>query len=134
MYGVIFINTGEVIKKLRNRENLTQEQLGHILGVKKSAIQKYENGSIQNFKIETIRLLCETFKVPPYYFIYPNYYDVNENRKDELQDKEFHDKLNKYFGGTSPILLRFWVNLNDKNREKVVQYAYDLSKIDEYRR
>ncbi len=35
--------TGERIKKLRKEKGLTQEQLGKLLGVKKSAIAKYEN-------------------------------------------------------------------------------------------
>lgn len=38
--------TGEIIKKLRKEHKLTQEQLGAILGVQKSAIAKYERGEI----------------------------------------------------------------------------------------
>ena len=36
--------TGERIKKLRKEKGLTQQQLGEMLGVQKSAIAKYENG------------------------------------------------------------------------------------------
>ena len=34
--------TGERIKKLRKEKGLTQQQLGEMLGVQKSAIAKYE--------------------------------------------------------------------------------------------
>ena len=42
--------TGERIKKLRKEKGLTQEQLGNLLGVKKSAIAKYENNRVENLK------------------------------------------------------------------------------------
>ena len=45
--------TGERIKKLRKEKGLTQQQLGEMLGVQKSAIAKYENGRVPNLKKET---------------------------------------------------------------------------------
>ena len=47
--------TGERIKKLRKEKGLTQEQLGNLLGVKKSAIAKYENNRVSNLKKDTIQ-------------------------------------------------------------------------------
>ncbi len=61
--------TGEIIKKLRKEHKLTQEQLGAILGVQKSAIAKYERGEIVNLKRETIEKLAETFDVMPSYIM-----------------------------------------------------------------
>lgn len=60
---------GENIKKFRKERKLTQEQLGNILGVKKAAIQKYENGTVKNLKQETIKKLSEYFGVDPINFI-----------------------------------------------------------------
>ena len=53
---------GERIKRLRMEKNMTQEELGAILGVKKATIQKYESGEIRNLAefrgfTETCRLL-----------------------------------------------------------------------------
>ena len=42
--------TGERIKKLRKEKGLTQQQLGEMLGVQKSAIAKYENGRVPKRK------------------------------------------------------------------------------------
>ncbi len=50
------------IKKLRNDHNLTQEQMGEILGMKRSAYAHLE--SYGNFKAEQIKTLCEYFIVP----------------------------------------------------------------------
>ena len=61
--------TGERIKKLRKEKSLTQEQLGKLLGVKKSAIAKYENNRVENLKKETIQKLSEIFEVPASYFL-----------------------------------------------------------------
>ena len=61
--------TGEIIKKLRKEHKLTQEQLGSILGVQKSAIAKYERGEIVNLKRETIEKLAEAFDVMPSYIM-----------------------------------------------------------------
>lgn len=57
--------TGEIIRQLRKQANLTQEQLGEVLGVKKSAIAKYENGRVENLKRITIEKLSDFFEVPP---------------------------------------------------------------------
>ena len=42
--------TGERIKKLRKEKGLTQQQIGEMLGVQKSAIAKYENVRVPNLK------------------------------------------------------------------------------------
>lgn len=44
---------GEAIKKARLEQNLTQEQFGERLGVKKSQVSKIENG--RNLSFSTIR-------------------------------------------------------------------------------
>ena len=44
---------GHKIKELRKSKNLTQEQLGELIGVKKSQISKIEN-SFTNARFETI--------------------------------------------------------------------------------
>ena len=44
---------GEAIKQARKERNLTQEQLGELVGVKKSQISKIEN-SVTDARFETI--------------------------------------------------------------------------------
>jgi DNA-binding XRE family transcriptional regulator len=44
---------GEAIKKARKERNLTQEQLGELVGVKKAQISKIEN-SLTDARFETI--------------------------------------------------------------------------------
>lgn len=49
---------GEAIKKVRQERNLTQEQLGVLVGVQKAQISKIEN-SVKNARIETILKVFE---------------------------------------------------------------------------
>lgn len=44
---------GQAIKKARQERNLTQEQLGDLVGVQKAQISKIEN-SVKNARLETI--------------------------------------------------------------------------------
>ena len=59
------MTTGEKIKRLRKERNWTQDELGEKLGVKKAAINKYENGTVVNLKRETIYKLAKIFDIDP---------------------------------------------------------------------
>ena len=48
---------GQKIKEARLAKGLTQEQLGNLVGVQKSAIAKYENGRVVNIKRSTLHKL-----------------------------------------------------------------------------
>ena len=56
---------GIKIKKARKAKGLTQDDLGNMLGLKKSAIAKYECGRVVNLKQETIKKLCEVLDLSP---------------------------------------------------------------------
>lgn len=49
---------GQKIKEARLRKGLTQEGLGKIVGLQKSAIAKYENGRVVNIKRSTLQKLA----------------------------------------------------------------------------
>ena len=59
------MNMGERIKQLRLRHNMTQEELGRALNLKKSAIAKYETGRVENIKRPTIQKMADIFGVAP---------------------------------------------------------------------
>lgn len=59
------MTTGDKIKMLRIQHGMTQEELGTKIGVKKSAIYKYENGIIVNLKRSTIEKLARALDVSP---------------------------------------------------------------------
>lgn len=63
------MNVGEKIKYQRKRFGYTQSELGNLVGVKKSAVAKWEKGLVKNLKRTTIARLAEIFEVKPSYFV-----------------------------------------------------------------
>lgn len=56
---------GERIKKARLEKNMTQQALGEIVGVQKSAIAKYENGRVVNIKRSTLQKIASALNIRP---------------------------------------------------------------------
>ena len=50
---------GQKIKQARMAKGLTQEELGNLVGLQKSAIAKYENGRVVNIKRSTLQKLAQ---------------------------------------------------------------------------
>lgn len=59
------MNTGEIIKELRLKLGMSQEELGKKIGVQKAAINKYEKGLVVNLKRETIAKLADALETTP---------------------------------------------------------------------
>ena len=57
--------TGERIRRARKAAGLTQAELADKIGVKFSAIHKYESGAVVNLKRETIAALAAALNVKP---------------------------------------------------------------------
>lgn len=59
----------ETIRMLRIQRGITQEELGNILGVQKSAIRKYESGMVENIPRSSIKKMADFFNVSPSYLM-----------------------------------------------------------------
>lgn len=92
------IDIGQKIKNARLAEGLTQEELGKIVGVQKSAIAKYENGRIVNIKRSTLQKIAGALKMRPSEFLF------EESPKDTanfhvriISDVELMHTLKEYY-------------------------------------
>lgn len=56
------VTCGKFIARLRKNKNMTQEQLGEILGVTNKTVSRWENGNYMP-NIEMLQLLSQTFGV-----------------------------------------------------------------------
>ena len=56
---------GQKIKDARLAKGLTQQELGDIVGVQKSAIAKYENGRVVNIKRSTLQKIASALEIRP---------------------------------------------------------------------
>lgn len=59
------VNVGFVIKQARMQKGLTQEQLAEKVGVKKSAVAKWENGRVSEIKRSNLKMLAEALDLNP---------------------------------------------------------------------
>ena len=150
--GVSINIIGKRIKHLRKSKNMTQEELGKLLGVSKSAVQKYENGTITDIKASKLKILCDVFGVFPHLLMYEN---EREYLKSFLADHALksqastwvHDKpeqkeliedmmlyVFEYRLGTDTLnVLARIIGLNKDGLNRVVEYADDLLQADKYR-
>lgn len=112
------MQTGEVIKFLRKKFNLTQDELAIKLHVNKSSIQKYESGAVSNLKMDTIRDLCRLFSVPPWVFVFPEYITSEDILVYISSSRQAEDS---------------GIFLNKAGIQKAVEYVRDLSEIERYK-
>lgn len=121
---------GERLKRLRIEKGLTQEEVGNTLGITKAAVQKYENGTITNFRSDTIRKLCKLFGIAPAYFIF----DDVENDYSSTNSEQLRGMIIKHFGERFVRFLDILDTLNEDGRQKIMTYIDDISQIEGYRR
>ena len=103
------MNMGERIKELRVSNGYTQEELGKILGVKKAAIQKYENGDVENIKRSKIKLLADALGVTPSYIM---------GGEESTATLKCH--VNEDLSGEEKCLIDSWRKLSHNNQMRVM--------------
>ncbi len=80
------MNVGEKIKQARIEKGMTQEELGEILGVQKSAVAKYENGRVVNIKRSTLKKIADVLGIPPFELVYDEETLREQEKNDILAD------------------------------------------------
>lgn len=111
------LSTGNIIKLARQKQGLTQSELGELLGVGKSTIQKYENGYVTNLKLETIRKLCNHLEVFPMTLIFP---EGDSTISVEMTNCHHNEMLSSF------------LSLNHIGQTKTFEYMKDLLEIEKY--
>lgn len=89
---------GKIIKKARIEKGLTQQALGEIVGVQKSAIAKYENGRIVNIKRSTLQKIASALNIRPSELIFEESpEDTADLHVKVITDFELMDVLKNYY-------------------------------------
>ncbi len=103
---------GNRIKMCRTKQKLTQEELAEKLGLKKSAIAKYENGRVENIKRSTIEEMAKIFGCRPSYLMgWDNVDYIIETNSDEH------------------ILIETYNSLPELSQKRLLKYASSLSNL-----
>lgn len=80
------MDIGEKIRSARLAKGMTQEELGGILGVQKSAIAKYESGRIVNIKRSTLKKISDVLGIRPSELIFEG---EMQSKPKELAERHF---------------------------------------------
>lgn len=92
------MDIGKKIREARLSRGLTQEELGNLVGVQKSAIAKYENGRVVNIKRSTLHKLGKALGLRGSdLIIESDPEEAAELSAKVLLDGELMDALEKYY-------------------------------------
>ena len=61
-------SVGFKIKRLRERKNISQEELAYKLEVSQGTLSKMENGMVERIDFSFMQKVCDYFEVDPAYF------------------------------------------------------------------
>ena len=106
------MNVGKIIKKARLEKGYTQEELADRVGVKKSAVAKWENGRVSEIKRSNLKNLADSLGIKPTDLLG----DIEEN---PIKTNITNSKID----------LKTINQLNDTNISKVNKYASNLLNI-----
>lgn len=122
------MNMGEIIKMLRLREGMSQEELGKQIGVKRAAVMKYEKGDIENLKHSTIFTLANIFNVSPNFIMG---WGEGEDTP-SLKEVKIFESIRLQYGEEAVEILQTFLQLNKVGRDKLINLANDFKEIEKY--
>ena len=115
------MDLGEKIKDLRTRNDLTLEELGNIIGVGKSTIRKWENGTIANMRRDKIKKVADALGTTPAYLM---------GWEDETIN--IGNVTNPLFSQEELQLIDNYRSFNYEGQKKVTEYISDLATMNKY--
>lgn len=115
---------GSLIKELRVKNNLTQDELADKLGVQKSAVSKWERGAVQNIKKDLIEEIAKIFNIRPSYLMGWDSSTIEENNIQSLIIKEY--------GEDSIKALSLYTQLDSNDRAEIRGEMKQMLKADKY--
>lgn len=108
---------GKKIKEARLAKGMTQEELGKILGVQKSAIAKYESGRIVNIKRSTLKKISDVLGIRPSELIFEaNPKTTADLHAKILMDNDVMEMIEEYY------------SLDVKSQAIVKNFVHSLTK------
>ena len=113
------------IKELRMIADMSQEELGKLVGVQRAAINKYEKGTVENIPIKTIEKIATVFDVSPTYIVG---WDGSESNPLSVEVKVLQG-VKRFYGMEAVDLLEAYVMLSNCGKRRLLQYASDMRKI-----
>lgn len=113
------MNPGDIIKSRRLELDMTQEELGEKVGLKKSAIAKYESGRVENLKRSMIKKLSEALELTPNQI-------MGFKEVDELTDFTTLEDAMNFLLNQNVVMGSNGLDISDLNEEELIEYANEV--------
>ncbi len=88
------MDVGSLIKQARLAKGMTQEELAEKVGVKKSAVAKWENGRVSEIKRSNLKMLSEALGIAPVRLL-GDYSQFVNNKKPTDDDDGLSENVRK---------------------------------------
>jgi transcriptional regulator with XRE-family HTH domain len=118
------MDIGEKIKNARLERGMTQEELGKILGVQKSAIAKYESGRVVNIKRSTLKKISDVLDLRPSELIFEANREEVQKNNDIITDAVVKMRSDSDFLSLVECLMK----LDSTKQSAIKQMALALQK------
>lgn len=136
------MTTGQIIKRLREEREMTQETLAELMGYShKSSINKIEMGKADLPQSKLVAF-AKIFGVSPCVLIGYDEPATNEeldawdeqlNKNGELNHEvKLIEQVQKQYGSDAVKILQLFTSLNQSGKEKAVSNLEDLTAIEKY--
>ena len=116
---------GETLKKLRQRKNISQDDLAKELNVKQYVISSWEIGRSEP-NIEQIKFLSSCFNIPTDYLLGKDAILVNDEKEFEIVTNHFKQDVND---GVISEVIKLLEDLNEKDRVKIAKIVKDTIEL-----
>jgi transcriptional regulator with XRE-family HTH domain len=125
--GEDYMNTGEKIKFLRVKANLTLEQVAEKVGVGKSTVRKWETGMIANMKRDKIAALAKALNTTPAYLMG---WEDDENNKSPPEKKEKTTPVEDGLSDAQRALIQFARTVPEEKAELILRVMKSILEDD----
>lgn len=114
------------IKDRRQELSMTLQDVASEVGISKSTVLRYENGSIGNIKLPVIEAIARSLQINPAYLLgKSNEKSVNLLSNQAMKTAYAYEKSTS-LDEPSQLLLSNYEQLNDEGKEKLISYSNDL--------
>ena len=121
----IIMTFGETLKRLRQRNNISQDELARKLNIKQYVISSWEIGRSEP-SIEQIKFLSTYFNVPTDYLLGKDVIMVNDEKEFEIVTNHFKQDIND---DVINEVIKLLEELNEKDKNKIAKIIKDTIEL-----
>lgn len=123
---------GQKVKEIRKKKNLSQQQLGQIMGIKQQTVAQYEK-AIDQPKLSTVRKIAEALDVTISELVVDwSSFSPGELYEDMADNKFDYEDINPRQSVNDSRIINHFHSLNYAGQDKALEQVEMLTKIPEY--